>query len=194
MRLGACGPHLPRVTPRGQPEDGWGAAFVHARAQRAGLQEPGRGPGQRQTLLGVFFEDPGVCFVNSVKGRGGDGLGCPVPDGAHSFPAVWRMQPRHTAPAPALFIVSERAPSVPGASGLKAVPSTVALGQAVELLQQLLEVVSLHPGVHEAGPAPQIQCAQLLGQVPECPVPGRRRAEGAEHRDAVHLCGGWGYL
>lgn len=75
MRLGACGPRLPRVTPRGQPEDGRGAAFVHARAQRAGLQELGRGPGQRQTLLGVFFEDPGVCFVNSVEGRGGDGLG-----------------------------------------------------------------------------------------------------------------------
>lgn len=75
MRLGACGPRLPRVTPRGQPEDGWGVAFVHARAQRAGLQELGRGPGQRQTLLGVFFEDPGVCFVNSVEGHGGDGLG-----------------------------------------------------------------------------------------------------------------------
>lgn len=155
----------------------------HAPAQHVGLQPPGRGPGQKQALRGVCFEDLGVCFVNSAEGHGGDGLGAMAtppcwPNGARSLPVVSAIS-AHGACArsphtelPLRHFYCQR--SVPGTSGLEAVPSTVALGQAVELLQQLLEVVPLHSRIQEAGPAPQVQCAQLLGQVPKRPVPGGR--------------------
>lgn len=48
----------------------------------------------------------------------------------------------------------------------------VALGQTAELLQQLPEVILLHSSVHEAGPAPQVEFGEFLGQVSQCPVQG----------------------
>lgn len=74
----------------------------------------------------------------------------------------------------------------------EAVTSLVALGQTVELLQQLLQLVPLHARVHEAGPASQVQSAELIGQVSQGLIQGGGGAEGPEDGDALNCCGGTG--
>lgn len=48
----------------------------------------------------------------------------------------------------------------------------VALGQAVQLLQQLPEVILFHSSIHEAGAAPQVEFGEFLGKVSQGPVQG----------------------